>query len=112
SARACRLMAEIEKAEHADAAAAERWRARADDAPPDPAWVCDKCGALAQGWAALCPSCGGFGALAWRAPRRVAALQAAAAAAAPAIVAPPVEGGVAIPAAANAEARPDFGKTG
>ena len=48
SARACRVMAEIEKAEHGDAAAAEHWRALADRAPPDPAWTCARCGAAAQ----------------------------------------------------------------
>lgn len=105
SARACRLMAEIEKAEHADAAAAERWRALADAAPPDPAWICGKCGAVAQSWSALCPACGGFATLDWRAPKRVSALTAIA-------VAPgaPAESEIAIPAAADAG--PDFGKVG
>ncbi len=102
SARACRLMAEIEKAEHADAVAAERWRALADTAPPDPAWTCGKCGAAAQSWSALCPACGGFATLEWRAPRHVASLVA--------IAAPAAEGDIAIPAVADAG--PEFGKAG
>lgn len=74
SARACRLMAEIEKAENNDAAAAERWRARADEAPPEPAWVCEKCGAQAARWSALCGNCGAFDCLTHRTPTRVAVL--------------------------------------
>jgi HemY protein len=104
SARACRLMAEIEKAEHGNAAAAEHWRALADRAPPDPAWTCGKCGAAAQTWSALCPACGAFAALEWRAPRRVAAIDLAK----PEPVAPAGEGELSIPASAGA--RPDFGK--
>jgi HemY protein len=106
SARACRLMAEIEKAEHGNAAAAEHWRALADRAPPDPAWTCGKCGAVAQAWSALCPACGAFAALEWRAPRRVAAVELAKPG--PAAPSPAVEGELSIPASAGA--RPDFGK--
>jgi HemY protein len=107
SARACRLMAEIEKAEHADAAAAERWRAQADLAPPDPAWTCGKCGAVAEAWSALCPACGAFATLDWRSPRRVTAV-AAIAPSSPAAA----DADLAIPAAIppTAEAKPDFGK--
>jgi HemY protein len=74
SARACRLMAEIEKAENADVAAAERWRAHAEAAGPDPTWVCEKCGAQTQRWSALCGNCGAFDSLAHRAPTRIAVL--------------------------------------
>jgi HemY protein len=80
SARACRLMAEIEKAENADAAAAERWRARAEAAEPDPVWVCEKCGAQSLRWSALCGHCGAFDSMTHRAPTRVAQLQPPAAA--------------------------------
>lgn len=83
SARACRLMAEVEKAENADAAAAERWRARAEAAPPDPTWVCGKCGAQARRWTALCGHCGAFDTLDHRAPTRIAVLPPAAPAASP-----------------------------
>lgn len=74
SARACRLMAEIEKAENADAAAAERWRAHAEAADPDPTWVCEKCGAQARRWSALCGHCGAFDSMSHRAPTRIAVL--------------------------------------
>ena len=108
SARACRLMAEIEKAEHADTAAAERWRALADLAAPDPAWTCGKCGAVARGWSALCPGCGAFAASEWRQPKRVAAVTAIAAPGSPAIAAA-ADADLAIPA--PADPRPDFSKS-
>lgn len=73
-ARALRLMAAIAKAEHGDLAAAESWRARADRAPADPCWVCDKCGAQAERWTALCGNCGAFDSLSHRAPTRIAVL--------------------------------------
>jgi HemY protein len=73
-ARACRLMAEIAKAEHGDLAAAESWRTRADQASPDPCWVCDQCGAQAQRWTALCGNCGAFDRLSHRAPTRISVL--------------------------------------
>ena len=76
-AQVCRLMARLEEAEHHDVAAARRWLERAAVAPPDPAWVCDSCGAVATRWSANCGSCGSFDSLGWRLPRRVGALAAA-----------------------------------
>jgi HemY protein len=75
-ARACRLMAEIEDSEHGDMNASRRWLMRANVAEPDPAWVCDSCGAAAADWHAVCAKCGAFDTLDWRAPARVAALAA------------------------------------
>ncbi len=75
-ARACRLMAEIEDSEHGDMNAGRRWLMRANVAEPDPAWVCDSCGAAAADWRAVCAKCGAFDTLDWRAPARVAALAA------------------------------------
>ncbi|MCC6471482.1 MAG: heme biosynthesis protein HemY [Alphaproteobacteria bacterium] len=103
SARACRLMAEIEKAENSDSAAAERWRARAEAAGPDPTWVCEKCGAQSQRWTAICGHCGAFDSMNWRAPTRVAVLAPMAGPAGGAVPAlPPVAGspgtGLTIPA--------------
>lgn len=71
SARACRLMAEVETGEHGDAAAARSWLARASEAEPDPVWVCSECGAVAAEWTPLCHSCGAFDTLAWRVPDHV-----------------------------------------
>ncbi|WP_340116264.1 heme biosynthesis HemY N-terminal domain-containing protein [Pelagibius sp. 7325] len=76
-AQVCRLMARLEEAERHDTASARRWLERAAAAPPDPAWVCDSCGAVASRWSANCGSCGTFDSLDWRLPRRVGALAAA-----------------------------------
>lgn len=72
-ARACRLMAEIEDAEKGDASAARQWLLRAAAADPDPAWLCESCGAAAGDWRAVCPRCGTFDGLAWSVPRQVPA---------------------------------------
>lgn len=70
SARWCRLMAEVEEAEHGNTEAARQWLSKAADAPPDPGWVCDNCGATAPGWNAICGHCGRFGTIDWRMPPR------------------------------------------
>lgn len=73
-AQVCRLMARLEEAERGDTAAARRWLERAAAAPPDPAWVCDTCGAVATRWSANCGACETFDSLDWRLPRRVGVL--------------------------------------
>jgi len=70
-AQVCRLMARLEEAERGDHAAARRWLERAAAAPPDPAWVCDSCGAVASRWSADCGACRRFDSLSWRVPRHV-----------------------------------------
>ena len=70
SARWCRLMAEVEEAEHGNTEAARQWLSRAADAPPDPGWVCANCGATAPGWNAICGHCGEFSTIDWRMPPR------------------------------------------
>jgi HemY protein len=72
SARVCRLMAELEEAEHGDGAAARAWLARAADAAPDPAYVCRACNTQARDWTALCPNCSDFDTLRWSTPSVVA----------------------------------------
>ncbi|MFQ6018606.1 MAG: heme biosynthesis protein HemY [Kiloniellaceae bacterium] len=71
----CRLMAELEEAEHGDAGAARAWLVRAAEAPADPGWVCGACGAVADAWSPRCGACAAFDALAWRRPPRVAGLE-------------------------------------
>ena len=66
--RVCRMMAELEEAEHEDGAAARGWLERATTAEPDPAWVCDNCGAAAGEWTARCGNCNTFDTLAWHPP--------------------------------------------
>ena len=68
TARACRLRAHLEEAEKGDAAAVREWLARAAEAEPDPAWVCQSCGAVFADWHPLCKRCKEFDSLDWRAP--------------------------------------------
>jgi len=71
SARICRMMSDLEEAEHGDATKARQWLVRASLADPDPAWVCGSCGHTVEGWCAVCSSCNGFDTLAWRTPPHV-----------------------------------------
>ncbi len=73
----CRLFAELEQSENSDIAAARDWLAKAGDAPPEPTWLCDDCGATAREWSALCGHCGAFDTMHWKAPPRVTALPGA-----------------------------------
>lgn len=66
--RVCRMMAALEESEHNDGAAARDWLERATTADPDPAWVCDACGAVAAVWSARCGNCNSFDALSWHPP--------------------------------------------
>jgi len=68
SARLYRLRAMLEEAEHGDGAAAREWWRRASAAPPDPAWVCDRCGTPSPKWQLLCTSCGAVDSQTWRTP--------------------------------------------
>jgi HemY protein len=70
----CRLFAELEQAENGDAAAARDWLAKVAEAPREPAWLCNDCGAIVQDWAALCGHCSTFDSLRWTSPPRVMAL--------------------------------------
>ncbi|MHA1535975.1 MAG: heme biosynthesis protein HemY [Alphaproteobacteria bacterium] len=76
SAPICRLMAALEEAENGDTPAARAWYARAGEAEPGPGWVCGGCGAVAEGWSAVCANCGAFDELIWGTPPRVSALPA------------------------------------
>ena len=69
-ARVCRLMADLEEAEHGNAEAAREWLIRAATAEPDPAWVCASCGAVWAHWGPRCARCGELGGLDWRVPER------------------------------------------
>lgn len=64
----CRLMAELEEAEHGNSAAARQWFQRAAGAAADPTWVCSNCGVAASEWGAHCRACGSIDSLTWRAP--------------------------------------------
>jgi HemY protein len=68
--RTYRMMAELEEQERGDSEAAARWLRKAAEAAPDPAWICERCGAAHPQWSARCQSCGGFATLAWRQQNR------------------------------------------
>ena len=73
-ARAYRMLAELEEAEHGDSAAAKRALERAGFARPDETWTCRECRARATDWTPLCPSCQAFDTLEWASPRPIAML--------------------------------------
>ena len=75
-ARAYRLMADLEEAEHGDLAAARRWSHLAQAAAAAPTWICTACGAAQPRWQALCGNCGSFNHVEWREPPRVSRLPA------------------------------------
>jgi HemY protein len=68
SRRLCLLMARLEDSEAGNASAARLWLDRAIGAPPDPSYVCTRCGGETAEWLALCRECGGFDTLSWRSP--------------------------------------------
>lgn len=75
-ARVCRLWADLEESEHANADAARDWLRRAARAGADPSWVCESCGNAVGQWTALCGNCGGFDTFEWRRPLHVMQLGA------------------------------------
>ncbi|HEX6142136.1 MAG TPA: heme biosynthesis HemY N-terminal domain-containing protein [Geminicoccaceae bacterium] len=65
-----RLMAELEQAENHDPDKARAWLARAVDAPPDPAWVCESTGEMRATWSPFGPD-GRFDSLRWGSPPKI-----------------------------------------
>ncbi len=76
SARICRMMADLEEAEHGDRAKAHGWLVRASRADPDPAWVCGSCGHTVENWSATCANCHEFDSFSWCTPPHVMRLEA------------------------------------
>lgn len=74
SARLCKLMAELEEAEHGNMEEAHVWLRRASVAEPDPLWVCSDCGNAVPDWSALCGNCWSFDTFHWGSPPHVAQL--------------------------------------
>jgi HemY protein len=67
SSRVCRLMAELEEAEHSDLPAARMWLSRATTtAAQDAVYVCAACGGEVAAWSSLCPHCRSFDSIEWR----------------------------------------------
>jgi HemY protein len=81
SPRICRLMAELEEAEHNDLPAARMWLARAGTSETqDAAYMCSACGGETASWTSLCPHCRTFDSIEWRLPGRAPTPRLAAAA--------------------------------
>jgi HemY protein len=70
SRRLCLMMARLEESDGDGAFRAREWRDRALSAAPDPCYICAACGVESGEWHSLCPRCGDFDTLAWRAPDR------------------------------------------
>ncbi|HWD59019.1 MAG TPA: heme biosynthesis HemY N-terminal domain-containing protein [Stellaceae bacterium] len=68
SRQLCLLMARVEESEHPGNGQARHWFDRALLAPPDPVYVCTRCGGTSAEWQALCGHCDGFDTLLWRIP--------------------------------------------
>ena len=67
TARVCRLMADLEEAEHGETGALFEWLQRAARAPRDPAWVAD--GVVSERWAPISPVTGRLDAFEWMVPQ-------------------------------------------
>ncbi len=65
--KVCRLMAEIEEAEHGETGSLFEWLQRASRAPRDPAWVAD--GVVSDHWAPVSPVTGQLDAFVWTTPK-------------------------------------------
>ena len=68
--RLCRLMAELEESEHKNGDKARAWLEKAATAAPDPTWVCESCGTVADDWTPHCRACETLDSLNWRTPPR------------------------------------------
>lgn len=66
TARACAIMAAIEKGEGAPEKVVRGWLARALTATRGAQWCCDNCGFIAPDFTPLCPNCDAFDTLTWR----------------------------------------------
>ena len=89
SPRVCRMMAELEEAQHENMPAARAWLGRAATTTAlDPAWLCGACGAENAAWSAVCPHCRAFASLAWRMPGGAARLLPAQASLMPPVAVP------------------------
>ncbi|MGD9637677.1 MAG: hypothetical protein AB7U85_01290 [Alphaproteobacteria bacterium] len=64
------MMADFEEGGNKDIDAAKEWLNDAENAEPDPMWICSKCYGQAQEWQAFCPCCNSFASIEWLTPGR------------------------------------------
>jgi HemY protein len=98
-----RLLAELEQADGGDSEKARAWLAKAVDAPPDPAWICESTGEVRAGWSPFGPD-GRFDSLRWGSPPKIVPLLREGAAAE--LIPPPPAGGRGDGAMVTAGTRP------
>ena len=72
--RVCRMMAQLEEAEHGNMEGVHHWLTRASLGQSDPTWICNSCGNAIAEWSALCGNCKSFDSYSWRRPPHVASL--------------------------------------
>jgi HemY protein len=65
--RSLAIMAAIEKGEGAHESVIRGYLARAITAPRGGHWTCDRCAVAPGAWMAVCPGCGAFDSMSWRA---------------------------------------------
>ena len=68
-----RLLAELEQADGGNVEKARAWLAKAVDAPPDPAWICETTGEVRPAWSPFGPD-GRFDSLRWGTPPKIVPL--------------------------------------
>ncbi len=68
TAKACRLMAELEEKENQNYRAAIQWLTQASEAPEEATWICQICHTSHVEWQACCSNCREFDQLVWRYP--------------------------------------------
>ncbi len=66
--RTLAILAAVERGTGAEDGTVRRILAKAVAASRGPQWCCDKCQAVQEDWAPICPDCGGFDTLSWREP--------------------------------------------
>lgn len=71
SARACRLMARVEKEGFYNTEAMSKWLERALTANPDSVWHCMACGHESSEWHVHCPSCETMDRMEWKTRQKI-----------------------------------------
>ncbi len=65
TARIYQMLAAVEKGEHGDNKAAEKWLTKAAGAMSDKQWLCSQCGTSHEQWQMVCDHCDSFDSIVW-----------------------------------------------